>query len=54
MANLGHVQRVVFRHDWIDLGEWVAALAELSELTDDEIDGIVAADRAKLPEPIAA
>lgn len=54
MANLSQVQRVVYRHDWVDLGEWVAALAELSELSDDEIDGIAGEPHSPTTGPVTA
>ncbi|MBK8173978.1 MAG: hypothetical protein IPK66_01345 [Rhodospirillales bacterium] len=41
MATLVDMQRVVFRHDWCDLAEWVRALDELADLTDSEIESLV-------------
>jgi hypothetical protein len=42
MTPLSHVRRVVLGHDWEDLAEWVYALDELADLTDDEIDRLSA------------
>jgi len=33
-----HVAKAVLGHDWTNLEDWVKALDELAELTDEEID----------------
>jgi hypothetical protein len=33
-----HVAKAVLRHDWKNLEDWVKALDELAELSDDQID----------------
>jgi hypothetical protein len=42
MSPLAHVRRVVLGHTWDDLEEWVCALDELADLTDEEIDRLSA------------
>jgi hypothetical protein len=38
--------RVLYRHDWTDLREWVSALVDLGDLSDDEITELVADQNA--------
>lgn len=38
MANMQRIRRVVYRHDWSHLAEWVRALDELADMSDEEID----------------
>jgi hypothetical protein len=45
MGNLSEIQRVVYRHDWQCVAEWVSAVGELADLTDDEIDGLARSDQ---------
>jgi hypothetical protein len=33
-----HVAKVVLGHDWTNLEDWVKALDELAELSDEQID----------------
>jgi hypothetical protein len=40
MADLAHVRSAVVGHNWLDLGDWVSALDELADLSDDEIEGL--------------
>jgi hypothetical protein len=46
MANLDHFRRVVYHHDWVDLGEWAEAINDLADLSDDELDTIQTDTRA--------
>ena len=41
MANLQKIGRVVYRHEWTSLAEWVGALDELADMTDDQIARLV-------------
>ena len=41
MANMQKIGRVVYRHDWTNLAEWIAALSELADMTDDQIAQLV-------------
>jgi hypothetical protein len=54
MTNIAQVQRVVFSHQWNDLAEWVRALDQLADLTDDEIDGVTRMGPLKTVLPNAA
>jgi len=47
MGNIAEVRRVVFAHQWQDLAEWVRALENLADLTDEEIDGVADTARCK-------
>ena len=38
MTRQQHVAKAVLGHDWTNLEDWVKALDELAELTDEEID----------------
>lgn len=42
MASFTLIRRVVFSHQWQDPSEWVMAMTELADLTDDEIERVVA------------
>ncbi len=41
MADMQRVRRVVYRHDWNNLAEWVGALDELANMTDEQISELV-------------
>jgi hypothetical protein len=38
MASLATTRRVLIGHHWQDLAEWVRAIDELGDMSDDEID----------------
>lgn len=38
MSNLSEINRVVHRHEWVSLGEWVATLDQLADLSDRELE----------------
>lgn len=44
MAKLEHMHRVVHRHDWINLDEWASAIADLADLSDEELEVIGSPD----------
>ncbi len=50
MVSMSHVRRVVLSHNWQNLDEWVSALDQLADLTDDEIDTL--SSDAVSPEPL--
>jgi hypothetical protein len=37
MSDLQEISRVVYRHDWTSVDQWVSTLDQLADLTDDEI-----------------
>jgi hypothetical protein len=37
MADLQHMSRVLYHHDWTDLEDWVRNVDQLADLSDDEI-----------------
>jgi hypothetical protein len=41
MVDMQKVKRVVYRHDWNNLSEWVGALDELADMTDEQISELV-------------
>lgn len=41
MANLRHMSRVLYRHDWQTVEEWAAAIDHLADLTEQEIGEMV-------------
>ena len=41
MVDMQKVRRVVYRHDWNNLAEWVGALDELADMTDEQISELV-------------
>ncbi len=41
MEDIQKVRRVVYRHDWNNLAEWVGALDELADMTDEQISELV-------------
>lgn len=45
MLNLRQIHRVVHRHEWLDLGEWVAGIEALADLSDDELEAVEGMDR---------
>jgi hypothetical protein len=38
MATFASTRRVLIGHDWQELAEWVRAIDDLADMTDDEID----------------
>lgn len=38
MSNLSEINRVVYRHQWVSLGEWVDTLDRLADLSDRELE----------------
>lgn len=43
MPNVAKMGRVLYRHDWSSLDEWVDALDELADCNDDAVDEVVRA-----------
>ena len=41
MASLRDTVRAVFAHGWQNPAEWACAVAQLADLSDDEIDRLV-------------
>jgi hypothetical protein len=41
MEDIQKVRRVVYRHDWNNLAEWVGALDQLADMTDEQISELV-------------
>ena len=41
MTNLNQMSRVLYRHKWDHLDDWVDALSDLADLTDNDIDEVV-------------
>ncbi len=41
-SDLATVSRVVHRHNWRDLSEWVATFEDLADLSDEQIERLVA------------
>ena len=39
-ANLDSMHRLLHCHCWTDIGEWVTAIGDLADLTDDEIERV--------------
>jgi hypothetical protein len=37
MSDLQELSRVIYRHDWTSVDQWVSNLDQLADLTDDEI-----------------
>ncbi len=54
MASMSHVRRVILSHNWQDLEEWVGALDQLADLSDDEIDTLSSGTVSVEPETRAA
>lgn len=50
MATLALHRRVLIGHDWQELAEWVHAIGELADMTDDEIDRLVSTAPDILPD----
>jgi hypothetical protein len=42
-ASMLHLHRVVYRHEWADLEEWVGAVRALADLSDAAIDELATA-----------
>ena len=38
MIKLQEMTRVLYRHDWTCVDQWVSSLDQLADLSDDEID----------------
>ena len=38
MASFATTRRIVIGHDWQDLAEWVHAIDELADMSDDQIE----------------
>lgn len=38
VSNLSEINRVVHRHEWVSLGEWVDSLDKLADLSDRELE----------------
>jgi hypothetical protein len=49
MASIATTRRVVIGHAWQDLAEWVRAIDELADMSDDEIETLVSASPKALP-----
>ena len=49
MASLATTRRVLMGHDWKDLGEWVRAIDQLADMSDDEIEGLASPTSEGLP-----
>lgn len=47
MPNVAKMSRVLYRHEWSSLDEWVEALAELADCNDQAIDEVVRAAQRK-------
>lgn len=43
MPNVAKMRRVLYRHDWSSLDEWVEALGELADCSDEAVDEVVRA-----------
>jgi hypothetical protein len=41
MPNVAKMRRVLYRHDWSSLDEWVEALGELADCSDEAVDEVV-------------
>jgi hypothetical protein len=41
MMTRESMSRVLYRHDWDNLDDWVDALNDLADLSDDDIDDVV-------------
>jgi hypothetical protein len=37
MADLQHMSRVLYHHDWADVEDWARNIAELADLSDEDI-----------------
>lgn len=40
VLTLRQINRVVHRHDWADLDEWVTGIARLADLSDQDLEDI--------------
>lgn len=49
MASFATTRRVVIGHDWQDLAEWVRAINELADMSDDQIEKLASATPKALP-----
>jgi hypothetical protein len=47
LEDLNQISRVLYRHKWASLEDWVRSLDELADLTDDEIDEVKRLSRAE-------
>ncbi len=48
MPNVAKMGRVLYRHDWSSLDEWVEALAELADCSDETVDEVVRAAQREI------
>ena len=48
MANLQDMNRVLYRHDWRSIDEWVSAFRHLADMSEQEIGDMV----GKSPSPM--
>ena len=49
MVSLATTRRVLMGHDWQDLAEWVRAIDQLADMSDDEIEGLASPTPEALP-----
>jgi hypothetical protein len=49
MASFATTRRIVIGHDWQDLAEWVRAINELADMSDDQIEKLASATPKALP-----
>lgn len=47
MTKQQHVAKAVLQHGWTNLDDWVCALNELADLTDEQIDQVADCTRHK-------
>mgnify|MGYP003573797648 CR=1 FL=1 len=47
MTKQQHVAKAVLQHGWTNLADWVCALDELADLTDEQIDQVAECARRK-------
>lgn len=49
MTKQQHVAKAVLKHGWTNLDDWVRALDELADLTDEQIDQVADCARGNNP-----
>jgi hypothetical protein len=49
MSDLQEISRVVYRHDWTSIDQWVSTLDQLADLTEDEIVELARLGNRPLP-----
>lgn len=52
--DLPRLHRLLYRHQWADVADWGRAIAELADLSEAEIDRLVAAGCAVTAQAAAA